>query len=99
MKFVRELVAWSPRAVPFRAARLDHEVRDHSVEFQAVIKSLPGELFEIAHRARSLVVEQLRFDRAARSNNRGDLHERNPFRNILMKGGSALMNDEVELRL
>ena len=51
-------VAGPARARALRAASLDHEVRDHPVEDEAVVEPVGGEFAEVLDRFRSVVVEQ-----------------------------------------
>src|SRR3546814_8584207 len=47
-----------------RAASLDHEIRDHPVEAQAVVEAAPGPVDEAGHGQGGLVGVQLDLDRA-----------------------------------
>ena len=44
--------------MPRRVAALDHEVRDDAVEDDAVVEAVLGELLEVLHGLRRVVVEQ-----------------------------------------
>ena len=57
---------------PLRTAGLHHEVGDHPVELQAVVKPLTGQLLEIGHRLGNLVRIELGFDSSLVRFNRGD---------------------------
>src|SRR5262245_43122082 len=61
---VLELVAGTAGAGALRAAALDHEVLDDTVEDEAVVKALAGELLEVRNGLRRVLVEQLEADRA-----------------------------------
>src|SRR4051794_4890779 len=56
---VLERVAGTTGAGALRAAALDHEVLDHPVEDQPVVEALVGEVLEVAHGLRSVLVEEL----------------------------------------
>src|SRR3546814_3316501 len=61
---VLELVARAAGAGALRAASLDHEIRDHPVEAQAVVEAAPGQVDEADHGQGGLVGVQLDLDRA-----------------------------------
>src|SRR5215212_2960568 len=61
---VLELVARAAGPRPLRAAALDHEVRDHAVEHQAVVVAVARQLQEVVDGLRGLGLEQLELDRA-----------------------------------
>src|SRR5436309_2910342 len=56
--------ATAPSTRP-RNAALDDKIRDHSVELHAVVEVAVGELLEIRHRRRRVLVVQLRDNGAA----------------------------------
>src|SRR5262249_2099332 len=63
IELVLERVPGAACAVTARAPALDHEVGDHPVEHEAVVVPVPGELREVRHRLRSVLVEELELDR------------------------------------
>src|SRR5207302_1465386 len=63
VELVLELVARAAAPRPFRAAALDHEVRDHAVEDQPVVEALLGERAEVLDGLRRVLVEELELDR------------------------------------
>ena len=71
---VLELVAGAAGAVPARAAALDHEVGDDTVERDAVVEALTCELREVLDRLGGVVVEELDRDGALCSVDRGVSH-------------------------
>src|SRR5215207_2427428 len=60
---VLELVAGAAGSRALRTATLDHEVLDHAVEDQAVVVAVAGQLDEVVHGLRRVLVEQLDLDR------------------------------------
>src|SRR5690606_14972035 len=62
---VLEAVPRATAAGTLRAAALDHEIRDHAVEVQAVVEAAAGQVDEVGDRQRRLVGQQFDPDRAA----------------------------------
>jgi len=58
-----------------RTAGLDHEVGNHAVELQAVVKALVGQLLEVLDGARRLVGVQFETDVAPVGFDRGYFHD------------------------
>ena len=78
VKLVFEGIARPAGTGAFGASGLNHEVGDHAMELQSVIKTLAGELFEIGHRLWGLVGVQLQTNDPAAGGNDGDFHT-SPF--------------------
>ena len=74
MKFVLKLVARTAGAGALRTTGLDHEVFDHAVELQTVVKAIAGKLFEVADRLGDLVFEQFQLDGALIGFDGGNFH-------------------------
>ena len=62
---VLEPVARAAAAGTLRAAALDHEIGDHPVEVEAVVKAAPGQVDEVGDGQRCLFGGQFDADRAA----------------------------------
>src|SRR5205085_3237962 len=61
---VLEGVARAAGSGPGRVAALDHEVRDHAVEDDAVVEAITREPLEVLHRLRRVLRVELDLDRA-----------------------------------
>ena len=72
VEFVLELVAWAAGARTLGTAALDHEVFDHTMERQPIIKAFAGELLEVGDRLWGLVVEQFDADHTFIGGHRGN---------------------------
>ena len=69
MKLVREFVARVAASGSLRASALNHEIRNHAMEHQSVVKRLTrllafGEIGEVLHGVRRFVFEQFNFEAA-----------------------------------
>ena len=63
--FIFEFITGAAAATSGRIAALNHEITDHAMEFDAVIKSLAGEEYKVIHRLGSMLSIQFNLDQAA----------------------------------
>ncbi len=74
VKLIGKFVTGATGSGALRTAGLNHEIRDHAVKLQAVIKSIFRQFLKIGHGLGNLVVEKFAADGALVRLNGGDLH-------------------------
>src|SRR5262249_57179534 len=74
VEVVLERVTGTAHAGAGRVAALDHEVRDHAVEDDAVVEAVAGELAEVLDGLGRVVVVELDVDRPVTGLQRGGAH-------------------------
>jgi len=96
VKFIFKRVARAAGARALRATALDHEIVDHTVKSQSIIKPLAGQLFEISNRFGCFVSEKFNTNLALVGSKGGDFHREGAFlnaelglRNMLVQDGSS----------
>src|SRR5258708_12947801 len=81
-----ETIAGTAATAAFRATALDHEIRDHPMEAQAVVVAAPGEVDEIRNRDRRLVRMQFHADRTLAGGESGGQCAHEGFPGIFSRG-------------
>ena len=74
VEFVFKLISGTAGTSSLGATCLDHEIRDDTVEGQAIVKAIIGEFLEVLDRLGHFVIVQLKSDVSAVGLNQGNFH-------------------------